>query len=124
MCDGEWKDLPLTVSLLATDAEVEVAAADLKAAKEAAEAAACTAAKEQLADAAGATVEGMPKAEYNAVYLWIGDHDGCLRFESPEGKHLYRQIERREWQLADRFDSDAEYTQAAEIKTPDGMLPT
>lgn len=122
------------MTLLAAEAEVEAAAerlreargtqlAEQKAAKEAAEQAACTAAREQLAGVAGVIVEGIPQAEYNAIYLSVEEHEGWLRFESPEGQHMYRQIEQREWQLADRFYPDAEYSQDAEIKTPDGVLP-
>ena len=47
---------------------------------------------QQLADAAGVTIEGMPQAEYNAVYLPAGEYEGWLCFESAEGKHLFRLI--------------------------------
>ena len=71
--NGGWVDLPLTVTLLETKAEVETEAerlrearetqlAEQKAANEVAEAA-CNAAREQLVDVAGVTIEGMPQAE-------------------------------------------------------------
>ena len=84
----------------------------------------CTAARQQLAGVAGVIIEGMTKVEFNSVYLPAGEHAGWLHFESPEGKHLHRQIEQREWQLANGFDPSAKGFEKPRIKTQDGPLPT
>ena len=85
---------------------------------------ACTAARQQLAGVAGVMIEGVPKVEFNSVYLPAGEHEGWLRFESADGKHLHRQIEQREWQLADGFDPSAKGFEKPRIETQDGLLPT
>ena len=69
------------------------AAAEVSDSEPLAEQTACNAAKEQLTDVAGVTIEGMPQAEFNSVYLPVGEHEGWVRFESAEGKHLYRLID-------------------------------
>lgn len=42
--------------------------------------AACAAAKERLTGVAGVLIQGLPKADYNSVYLPAGVHEGWLRF--------------------------------------------
>ena len=131
--EDDWKGLPLTVSLLATDAEAETAAERLrevrerqlgaeKSAKEEAEQAACNAAKHQLTDVAGVTIEGLPAAEYNAVYLPAGYHQSWQRFESVEGNHIFRYIRDKRWYLLDRFDPETKGP-VAFMEAVDGLLP-
>ena len=84
--------------------------------------AACAAAKEQLADATGVTIEGMPQSEYNAVYLPAGEHEGWLRFESAEGKHLYRLVDLQVWWIRDTFDPAAKGAKG-HVSAADGLLP-
>ena len=91
----------LTVTALATEVDAEEYSEQQRAEAEAAEQAACDAAKEQLADSAGVTIEGMPHAEYDAVYRPVGEHAGWFRFESTEGKHLFRNISDEEWCMHD-----------------------
>ena len=100
------EEVRLTVTALATEAEVEEYTEQQRADLEAAATAACNAAREHLADAAGVAIEGMPQAEYNAVYLPAGEHKSWSRFESADGKHLYRQIERQFWEIRDTFEPD------------------
>ena len=117
------EDLPLTLTALATEADVEEYREQQRAEGEAAKHAACNAAKEQLADAAGVTVEGMPKAEYNAVYLPVGDHKGWLRFESAEGKHLYRHLSHEQCLLHHSFEPHSKGPSGGGIPAVDGLLP-
>ena len=47
----------------------------------------------QLTGLAAVVVEGLPKREYNSVYLPAGSHEGWPRFEGGEGTHLFRHVE-------------------------------
>ena len=84
--------------------------------------AALAAATEQLADVAGVTLEGHPSPQYNSLYLPAGEHEGWPRFESAEGKHLYRHIEGEKWFVAAKFEPDTR-KRAASALTPHGRLP-
>ena len=65
----------------------------------------------------------MPKAEFNSVYLPAGEQEGWLRFESAEGKHLYRDISHGEWCLHDRFNPEDDEDPAAYVQALNGLLP-
>ena len=88
--------------------------AELEAEKTVADAAALATAAEQLQGVAGVAVEGLPQPELNDVYLPAGEHEGWPRFESGQGKHLYRDIEYGDWCLGEAFDPDA--------KAPDACI--
>ena len=93
-----------------------------KAEAEAAKRATCAAAKEQLAGAAGVAIDGVPDVVFNSVYLPAGEHEGWLRFESAEKKHLFRCVRDSAWYLLDRFDPDSSAPKAY-VKAKDGVLP-
>eukprot|EP01045_Picozoa_sp_COSAG04_P022624 COSAG04_NODE_2583_length_3896_cov_90.326574_2_plen_556_part_00 len=96
--------------------------AELDAEKAAAEAAALAAATEQLQGVAGVAVEGLPHPELNDVYLPAGELEGWPRFESGQGKHLYRGIADCGWYFREVFDASAKNPKAW-IRARDGMLP-
>ena len=80
------------------------------------------AAQIQLAELAGLAVEGVPQQDHNGVYLPVGVHDGWTRFESAEGKHLFRAS--GEWVMLGRFDLDhAAGSAAGFTKADDATLP-
>ena len=81
------------------------------------------AATEQLQGVAGIAVEGLPQLELNDVYLPAGDHEGWPRFESGQGKHLYRFVKDGEWYLWDKLDQDSDEVPSAYISASDGLLP-
>ena len=116
------EDVRLTVTALATEAEAAEFIEQQRAEAEAVEQAACAAAREQLANVVAVTIEGMPTAAYNSVYLPAGEHDGWLCFESTEGKHLFRCVRDSEWYLLDKFDPNSE-SPAAYVEAEDGVLP-
>ena len=64
----------------------------------------------------------MPQAEYNAVYLPAGDLNGWLRFESLDGKHLYRLVDLEMWSIRDTFDPAAVDVKGY-VGAADGLLP-
>ena len=81
------------------------------------------AAKQQLMGVTGVAVEGLTTSlEFNSVYLlanhdewsttrvveWSSDREGWPRFESAEGKHLFRSSLRNRWSLASQFDQFGE----------------
>eukprot|EP01045_Picozoa_sp_COSAG04_P010135 COSAG04_NODE_612_length_11991_cov_17.359569_3_plen_646_part_00 len=73
----------------------------------------------QLGGVAGVAVEGMPQPDFNGVYLPAGDHEGWPRFESAEGKHLFRSLLRDRWYIAPTFDRDGKRrTAEVDDKTP------
>ena len=117
----EWQDLPLTVTLLATDADVDEQKERLAAEGKAKRAAAKAAALQQLKGKA-VGVDGMSNLEFNGVYVAAGDHEGCPRFENAEEKQLYYSIERSQWVLRDTF-VPAPRTASAWADAADGMLP-
>ena len=78
----------------------------------------------QLGELAGLAVEGVPQQDYNGVYLPAGVHDGWTRFESSEGKHLFR--DGAEWVMLGGFILDhaagsaVAYTKADDVALPLG----
>jgi hypothetical protein len=82
------------------------------------------AAQRQLADARAVTIDGVLSwPDYNAVYVRVDVmHEGWVRFASAEGKHLYRQVELRQWVLSDKF-SPPGGGDVASILAANGLLP-
>ena len=60
------------------------------------------AAAQQFHGALGLVVEGVPKLDYNTVYLPDGAVDGWPRWSSADGKVLSRCVVEREWHLTDK----------------------
>ena len=83
------------------------------------------AAKAQLGEALGVAVAGLPvqRNEYNSVYRVAGKHEGWPRFESAEGKHLFRHVAGGEWMLASRFPPAAGQADGASVRALGGALP-
>ena len=50
-------------------------------------------------------VEGLPQPELNDIYLPAGEHKGWPRFESGQGKHLFRSMHWRKWCLGSKMDA-------------------
>ena len=123
--DGGWKkDQMLTITLLATEAEVTEQTEQLRLWRTQLEAAAKATAHAQLADIRAVSFEGLPASllEYTGVYLAAGEHEGWLRFESAQGRHLYRCIAKRRWYLMDKFTPDSS-SRDAYIEAGGGLLP-
>eukprot|EP01043_Picozoa_sp_COSAG02_P031814 COSAG02_NODE_2094_length_9849_cov_9.775282_2_plen_877_part_00 len=77
----------------------------------------------QLGGIAGVSIEGMPERVCNGAYLAAGQYEGCPRFASTEGKHLYYDREEKRWCLNHAF-SPASHTSLAHITSASGRLPT
>ena len=77
----------------------------------------------QLSGIAGVSIEGMPDRVCNGAYLAAGQCEGCPRFASTEGKHLYYDREEKRWCL-NHVLSPASHTSLAHITSARGLLPT
>eukprot|EP01050_Picozoa_sp_SAG11_P042482 SAG11_NODE_19594_length_463_cov_1.090659_1_plen_108_part_01 len=104
-CDGSWKKVTVAVSLLCGEAEVSAAVERLRVRREQIlcerDAAAKAAARAQLAEMAGVSIEGIRTLpEYNDVYIRcpVG-HDGWPHFQTKQGKHLYYCTSKPSWYL-------------------------
>ena len=109
-----WKNMPLKVTLLATDDDVHERREHPK-----------VAAQQQLADAKAVCVEGMPWPGWSGVYVAAGENDGWPRFESDEGKHLGYSKHWGKWVLARAFDPAGRSRQAyaaSPAESEDGEL--
>ena len=78
---------------------------------------ACRAAWAQLEEAVAVVVEGLPEIECNGVYMAVSKPSqvfnsdvewAWMRFQSAEGKHLWRHIPTGEWRLGHAFGNPDE----------------
>eukprot|EP01045_Picozoa_sp_COSAG04_P035951 COSAG04_NODE_8529_length_961_cov_2.213457_1_plen_306_part_01 len=117
---GDIRGLTLTFQRAEQRQAEREAEAAAFAEQQAAEEVALAAATEQLQGVAGVAVEGLPQPELNDVYL-PGEHERWPRFESGQGKHLYRSSVRN-WVLHDTFDPEESAVDAC-IPAVNGLLP-
>ena len=104
LCTG---DSGLAINQLESEREKQAAVAKINA-------------QEQLLGVSGITIVGW--SEYAGAYRSCGEHEGWPRFQTSDGKHLFRCIPDGEWYLMDTFDPDAQ-APAALCFAPDGLLP-
>jgi hypothetical protein len=83
------------------------------------------AARAQLAEMAGVSIEGIRTLpEYNDVYIRcpVG-HDGWPHFQTKQGKHLYYCTSKPSWYLNHKFTPADGRKCKAYVDCPDGLLP-
>ena len=117
-----WNQMSVTATLLPTATDNDAYTERLRAEKEAAEAAARSAAAEQLGGVAGVAIEGLPEAKLNSVYLSAGEHEGWPRCVSAAGTHLYYYRPYQMWFVSPQFAPSSD-TRAASVAGTGGRLP-